>query len=152
MVIQVKIREKLKSSQMRLVELANYLEISRPTLYKYLELYENKEYNEIDKKCLDLFSFIDNQKNIQRHVIMDYIINKVIPVEDIINTDVEIISIVRKLTESPVETDKKKLTLIWKIASSNVYDELLDVLIEVNSNNSGEISQKINKNTKVGED
>ncbi|MDX9691475.1 MAG: hypothetical protein RBT45_03405 [Acholeplasmataceae bacterium] len=148
----MKIREKLKSSQMRLVELANYLEISRPTLYRYLELYENKEYNEIDKKCLDLFSFIDNQKNIQRHVIMDYIINKVIPVEDIINSDVEIISIVRKLTESPVQKDKKKLTLIWKIASSNVYDDILDMLIDAESNNSWEFSQKVKKNTKVGED
>ena len=36
------VRDKLKSIKIRLNELAIYLNVSRPTLYKYLELYENQ--------------------------------------------------------------------------------------------------------------
>jgi DNA-binding CsgD family transcriptional regulator len=118
---------------MRLVELATYLGISRPTLYKYLELYENKDYNEIDKKCFDLFSFIDKNKNIQRHVIMDYLINKVIPIQEASESEIEVISMVRKLSDSSNEIDRKKFQLIGQIVASDKYDDVLDTLIKLSN-------------------
>ena len=53
------VRDKLKEINLRLVELANYLNISRPTIYKYLESYEQRDYSKIDKVTFDLFSYID---------------------------------------------------------------------------------------------
>ena len=147
----LKIRDKLKEAQMRLVELATYLDISRPTLYKYLELYENKEYNEIDKKCFDLFSFIDNNKNIQRHIIMEYLINKVIPLKETNGSDIEVISWVRKLSESFNDNDKKKLKIIGIIASSNKFDDIIDALVKLSSTKARVTLDSIKKTIEIGE-
>lgn len=147
----MKIRDKLKNSQMRLVELATYLGISRPTLYKYLELYENKDYNEIDKKCFDLFSFIDKNKNIQRHVIMDYLINKVIPIQEASESEIEVISMVRKLSDSSNEIDRKKFQLIGQIVASDKYDDVLDTLIKLSNESSRLKLEKIEKIKETGE-
>jgi hypothetical protein len=120
----------LKQSEIRLIELASYLGVSRPTLYKYLELYEQKEYSQIEKKCLDFFSFVDNSKNAKRPMIMDYLINKVIPFESIKGNDVAIISAVRKLSESPKSIDQKKMKVIDMLATSNKLDEIVDQLLK----------------------
>lgn len=66
------LRAKLKNSQVRLFELANYLNISRPTLYRYLQLYEDENYDQVEKKSLDLLTFIHNSRLINRPIIMDY--------------------------------------------------------------------------------
>lgn len=129
------LRNKIKESQMRLVELAMYLEVSRPTLYKYLELYESKEFNDIDKKCFDLFSFIDNTKGITRPVLMDYLINKIITIESVNGVDVETISNVRKLSTSQNETDIKKMRIINAISSTAKFDNLIDIWIDLLKSN-----------------
>jgi len=143
------LRNKLKESQMRLVELASYLGISRPTLYKYLELYEAKEYNEIDKRTFDLFTFIDNTRNIKRPALMDYLINKIIPMESSTGSDVETISNVRKLSESNNDIDKKKMEVINVISSSTKFDDVMDLLARLSNHKTkvtiNTIINKINK-------
>lgn len=129
------LRSKIKDSQMRLVELATYLDISRPTLYKYLEEYEAKEYVNIDKRCYDLFSFIDNTKNCTRPVIMDYLINKILPIETITGSANAILSSVRKLSESPNELDLKKMKVIQVIAGSTKFDDVMDSLLQLAQSN-----------------
>jgi len=124
------IREKLKASQVRLVELASYLDVSRPTLYRYLELYEQKEYNEIDKRCYDLFSFIDKTRNLTRPIMMDYLINKILPIEANNEYDVETIASVRKLAQSQSEIDMKKIRLIRALSMTNQLDCILDNMLQ----------------------
>jgi len=129
-VVIVGIREKLKTSQVRLVELASYLNISRPTLYRYLELYEQKEYNGIDKRCYDLFSFIDKSRNLTRPVMMDYLINKILPIEGQSESDVEIIATIRKLTLSQSILDVKKVHLIRVLCLTDKLDNAIDSLLD----------------------
>lgn len=136
---------------MRLVELATYLNVSRPTLYRYLELYEAKDYDGIDKKCFDLFSFIDNSKNIKRPTIMDYLINKIIPLETEAGSDVEIISSVRKLSGSQNKTDLKKMDVIRTISATNKFDDVIDLLIELSKSKSKISEDKILKLINKGE-
>lgn len=133
----VSLRNKLKDSQMRLVELSTYMDISRPTLYKYLEAYELKDYHSIEKKCLDLFSFIDNSKNPTRPIIMDYLIHKVLPVETIPGSSPEILSNVRKMSESPKELDQKKMKIIELLSSSTLLDENVDSILELQYHKKG---------------
>lgn len=150
-VITLNIRDRLRTSQMRLVELATYLEISRPTLYKYLESYEKKEYNDIEKKCLDLFDYIQNTKNIQRHMIMNYLINKVLPMEKDDGSDIEMLSMVRKLTESKNLMDLKKLKIVRAIVSSNKFDDIIDILDEASNNKTKITINKFKKTFEKGE-
>ena len=145
------IRNKLKESQMRLVELSTYLEVSRPTLYRYLELYEKKDFNGIEKKCFDFFVFIENTRTVTRPLIMDYLINKVLPIESQTNVDTEVLTAVRKLSESRSKIDKKKMQLIKSIASDNVFDDLLDVLLESTKNSDKVTIDTIINNAKKGD-
>lgn len=124
------LRNKLKDSQMRLVELSSYLSISRPTLYKYLEAYEAKDFNNIERQCLELFTFIDNSKSPSRPTIMDYLIHKVLPVETMQNASRDILSGVRKLTESPIDLDRKKVKIIEMLSSSSLLDDHVDSILE----------------------
>lgn len=69
-------KEKLKKLNMRLTELADYLNLSRPTLYKYLEEYEQKKYKDIDKKTKAVFDFIKKKTTFSKIEVIDYIINE----------------------------------------------------------------------------
>ena len=78
------VREKLRENNIRLVELANYLNISRPTMYKYLELYENREYSKIDKITFDLFSYIDTESDLTKPSLMNYLLQNIVPADQLI--------------------------------------------------------------------
>ncbi len=69
-------REKLKQLNIRLTELANYLSLSRPTLYKYLEEYEKKKYKDIDIKTRKILDFIKKKTTVSKIAVMNYIINQ----------------------------------------------------------------------------
>lgn len=70
-------REKLKKINLRLTEFAHYLDISRPTLYKYLEEYESNKYKDIDKKTKRVFDFIKKPSTISKIAVIDFIINQI---------------------------------------------------------------------------
>ncbi len=67
-------REKLKNLGIRLTELSNYLGCSRPTLYKYLEDYENRNYKNIDSKVRKVFDLIIKKKTLSKIEVINFII------------------------------------------------------------------------------
>ncbi|MFW5890999.1 MAG: hypothetical protein ACOCUI_02170 [bacterium] len=67
-------KEKFKKLNLRLTELANYLDVSRPTLYKYIEEYENRRYKNIDASILDVFRFIKKKSTISKLQVINFII------------------------------------------------------------------------------
>lgn len=70
----VNMKEKLKNLQLRLTELAEYLGISRPTLYKYLEAYEEKKYKQVEMQTLAVFRFINKTSTISKLQVFNYIV------------------------------------------------------------------------------
>lgn len=66
-------RRKLKALNLRLTELANSLKVSRPTLYKYLELFEKRKYKKIDPEILDVFKYIMREDTVSKLQILNYI-------------------------------------------------------------------------------
>lgn len=111
------VRDKLREINVRLVELATYLDISRPTIYKYLELYENREYSKIDKVTYDLFSFIDTEVDLSKPSLMNYLIYKIIPANQLGGDDrlSKVIEEIRKLSTSVNLEDKQKFKKIESI-------------------------------------
>ena len=69
-------KEKLKKINLRLTELAHYLNLSRPTLYKYIDEYEKKELKDIDRKTRGVFDFIKKTSTISKIAVIEYIINQ----------------------------------------------------------------------------
>ena len=111
------VRDKLKEINLRLVELANYLKISRPTMYKHLENYENRDFSKIDKITYDLFSYIDSTKDLTKPAVMNYLINKIVPANQVLgdNYVAKVAEAIIKLKDSPNLEDQKRLKDIENI-------------------------------------
>jgi len=71
----MKIREALKAMQLRLTELEEYLNISRPTLYKYVEYFESGKQNLMNPVVKDLFKYIEKNKSLTKKEVISYIAN-----------------------------------------------------------------------------
>jgi len=63
----------------KLTDLADYLKISRPTLYKLIDNYNSEEYDKIEKKQLELFNYINDTPNLSKKQVVNFIVqNKII--------------------------------------------------------------------------
>ena len=69
-------KEKLRDLGIKTTELSEFMKISRPSLYKYIELYESKEYNQIPEKVLRVFKYVDKYKNLTKEQIIAYTIGE----------------------------------------------------------------------------
>lgn len=69
------IKERLIDLNIKITELANYFNISRPTMYKYIESFDNDDFEKIPKSIYDLFIFIKENKLIGKINVIDYVIN-----------------------------------------------------------------------------
>lgn len=96
--------KKLDLLNIKISELAQYLNISRPTLYKFIELYESNK-NLLRKKYLDLFDYINNNLYLTKIDVIKYIIERFNKPKKLDNEDLDkLISI--------LENDEEYKTLI----------------------------------------
>lgn len=69
-------KEKLRDLGIKTTELSEFMKISRPSLYKYIELYESKEYKQIPEKVLRVFKYVDKYKNLTKEQIIAFTIGE----------------------------------------------------------------------------
>ena len=69
------IREKLKEKDIKITELADYLNITRPTLYKFIEIFDSGKRKGIDPTTLKVFLFIEKYPLCGKVQIINYLIN-----------------------------------------------------------------------------
>ena len=69
-------KEKLRDLGIKTTELSEFMKISRPSLYKYIELYESKEYKQIPEKVFRVFKYVDKYKNLTKEQIIAYTIGE----------------------------------------------------------------------------
>ena len=74
------VREYLRRSKVSICDLANYFRVSRPTMYKYIESYERQDFDEIPKKELQLFKYLEEHPNIKKENLISYIFSELIDV------------------------------------------------------------------------
>lgn len=123
-------KERLKQLDLRLTELAEYLNISRPTLYKFVDYFENGEYALINEKALKLFRYIDSSPGIDKKAVLLYIMT------NIVNTSEN--DFVQAITERKVDKQMQDLFLLMSEHNefSTLYDTLLTLLKgEINREN-----------------
>ncbi len=74
------LRDKIRDV-IRLTDLSEYLKVSRPTLYKLIELYDSNEFEKIEKKQLELFNYINDSPKISKKQVINFIVqNQIIDV------------------------------------------------------------------------
>ena len=70
------LREKLKNLDLKITELAEYMQVSRPTMYKFIECYDSHDFSQINPKVLKLFNYIDEHDLIGKRNVVNFILTQ----------------------------------------------------------------------------
>lgn len=130
------LRQRLKDMDLRITELADYLQLSRPTMYKFIECYDNGEFEQINKKVLKLFNYITENELVGKRSVVNYILNNLVDVKPLGDKqENDTLSLLRKNVLS--NPDSKKSRFVKLIAQKNTFDKIIYYLMDIY-----EISQK----------
>lgn len=137
------IKQRLIDLDLKITELAGYLNISRPTCYKYIECYENNELRSIPLAIRKLFAYIEENPLIDKLNVIDYIINTIHRKQNPNKRRISKTKVVSLLGDyckfNPTDF---KLNFILEILKENKFDFIIDYLIAVDC-----ASVKDNKNS-----
>ena len=115
-------REKIRDLDIRLTELADYLKISRSSLYNYIDYYESNNKKAIPFEILKLFQYIDKSKNLSKEMVIKYIMTHFFAIEGRSIKDDVIVYL------NGVDEDDVRLPFIDKLIKTNEMDSLIPYL------------------------
>ena len=124
------LKDDLKLLDIKIKELADYLNISRPTLYSFIQIYEDKEYNKLDERVLNLFKYIDSNRMIEKRNVIHYILTKMQEGESLEDLDIAI-KIQRVADFIRNNPKSEKVSVVDYIITNNCYDIVLHYLFEI---------------------
>ena len=76
------LRDRLRELGIKIVDLANMLDISRPTLYKHIESYENNTLDNLDSSYIALFNYITQNEFINAKNVFIYITQNILRLKE----------------------------------------------------------------------
>lgn len=118
------LRERLKEIDLRLVDLAELLKISRPTAYKFIELYEIGQRDKFDSKILRFFDYVC-QNDINKMDAISFILNNISIPENQSNEDKK-----QQITNLLKKDNEVKVNFIEKLTQVDIFDPILGYLLE----------------------
>lgn len=124
------IKERLKELEIKITELANYLQISRPTMYKFIECYDEGKKKEVNKGVKNLFDYIEDNPLIGKRNVINYILTKMSAVQDTDTSEVN--AIVQKIKEYVSNNpSSEKTQFIETCLSQSQFDIVVHYLMEI---------------------
>jgi hypothetical protein len=125
-------RETLRQLDLKITELADYLKISRPTMYKYIDSFETRDYKSIDTPVLKLFQYIEKNKGlIGKRNVVNYILTNITVTNDHVQTKESALSDeVASFIQTNGSEDVKS-QMIKKIIETKDYDKIIPYLVDV---------------------
>lgn len=119
------IKNRLKEIDLRITEIAEYLQLSRPTVYKFINCYDKKQFKMIDDKALKLFNFIEENEFVGKRGAISYILNDLSDVAESFGTAE---GVLKYLRENP---DSKKSRFITECAETDTFDSVIYYLADI---------------------
>lgn len=118
-------KEKLRDLGIKTTELSSYMRISRPSLYKYIDLYEAGDSKGIPESVLRTFRYIDKYKSITKEQVIAFVILEFSESEGSDCKDT-----IRNYLLSKGPKDRK-IVLMYNLISSDALDGIVDYLNNV---------------------
>ena len=119
------LKERLKEMDIRITELSEYLHISRPTMYKFIECYDSKQFKAINQEVLKLFNYIAENELIGKRGVITYILNMNVSQEFSDNAEIKAIEFLKN------NPDSKKSKFIKECVTSETFDKIIFYLIDI---------------------
>ena len=124
------LRQRLKEMDLRITELADYLQLSRPTMYKFIECYDNGEFEQINKKVLKLFNYINENELAGKRNVVNYILNNLVEVKQLgSKQENDTLSLIKKnILTNP---ESKKSQFVKLVAQKDTFDKIIYYLMDI---------------------
>ncbi len=132
------LKDRLNDLHLGITELAKYLNISRPTLYKFISLYDEDQKKEIPKNIIQLFDYIMKNELIGKNNIVNYIFHEILSLRQNKNDE---------LINQLVFFDKNswKYKFIEELVATDEFDLVCSFLYEVHTLQSKNHKTKLDK-------
>lgn len=115
-------KEKLRQLGIKTTELSEYMRVSRPSLYKYVGLYESGEYSSIPEKVLRVFRYIDRHSKLTKEQIISFTICEFAEGETSDKKEAIRNYLMRNSTNDP------KVRLMYAIATTHQLDSIAEYI------------------------
>ena len=103
------LRERLKEMELRITELADYLQVSRPTMYKFIEYYDGAKFDLINKDILALFNYINEHELVGKKNVINFILTNLVRIQETsVNGNSSVISALENMLKSNPESKKSR--------------------------------------------
>ena len=126
------IKDRLKELEIKITELADYLQMSRTTLYKFIEAYDSGNKKDINTAVLKLFTYIEKNELIGKRNVINYILNNMATISE--NDVSEVNEIVKSIKEYVSNNpNSEKTQFIEKCVNSTQFDITIHYLMDISS-------------------
>lgn len=124
------LRGRLKELDIRITELTEYLQVSRPTLYKFIDMYDDSDFDMINRKVLKLFNYICENQYIGKKNVINYILTYLTDVKELGDKEeISTIKIIKKhLVSNP---DSEKARFVELCFKKDLYDSVIHYLLMI---------------------
>ncbi len=124
------LRNRLKEMDLKITELADYLQISRPTMYKFIECYDNQEFDSINPKVLKLFNFITENELVGKKSVIKFILENLVDVKEMEEGDE--LDTIKKIRKFIVSNPESKKSIFFEICvNTDIFDDIIFYLVDI---------------------
>ncbi|MBD5131106.1 MAG: hypothetical protein HDT28_00705 [Clostridiales bacterium] len=135
------LRERLKEMELRITELADYLQVSRPTMYKFIEYYDYAKFDLINKDILALFNYITENELAGKKNVINFILTNLVRIQESgVDGNLSVISAVENMLKSNPKS--KKSRFLTDCFLTDEFNDIICYLVDVS-----DIIQKDNLTT-----
>ena len=113
-------KARMRELNIKMTELSEYIKVSRPTLYKYIESYESGDLESIPGRVVSLFRMMDRPEVTKEQVIASII-------SSFSEESEEIGEAVRRYVSDP-SSSPSKIEFLEKVASTDCLDSIIPYL------------------------
>lgn len=125
------LRERLKEMELHITELADYLQVSRPTMYKFIDYYDCAKYNLINKNVLSLFNYIEENELAGKKNVINFILNNLVYVKETKDEYTAIIGNIKNVLRA--NPDSKKSKFITDCLFADEFSDIIYFLADIAS-------------------
>lgn len=124
------IKQRLKELEIKITELADYLQMSRTTLYKFIDSYDDKNRKEVNNSVLKLFDYIEKNELIGKRNVINYILTNMTTLNE--NDASEVNSLINTIKEYISNNpNSEKAQFIEKCVKSSSFDIVIHYLMDI---------------------
>ena len=116
-------KARMRELNIKMTELSEYIKVSRPTLYKYIESYESGDLDSIPDRVVSLFRLMDNP-DVTKEQVVTFTITTFSEGD---STDPK--DVIRRYLSDP-SSSADKTELMYKLATTDCIDDIIPYLNE----------------------